>query len=158
MIHGVHHRRRASPTILALFLALVLAPAARAQSSGRGIEWLPAFGLHFGGVEKASLGLGVLGVPQSGNGMTGLLGLVEPGIGGGKLRAGVIRLLPFASAIELNGAFLRSWARPRFAEPWRNYAGGEVRLVVVLLNVGFGVYEPLGDGRAIRSLTFGIGL
>jgi len=158
MTCGVHHRRRASCTILALTLALTLAPAARAQSSGRGVEWLPAFGIHFGGVEKASLGLGVLGVSQSGNGMTGLVGLVEPGIGGGKVRVGVIRLLPFASAIELNGAFLRSWARPRFAEPWRSFAGGEVRLVVVLLNVGVGVYEPLGGGRTIRTLTFGIGL
>lgn len=152
------HRRRDPLALLALVLALVVAPAARAQSSGSGVEWLPAFGLHFGGVEKASLGLGVLGVAQSGNGMTGLVGLVEPGIGGGKVRAGVIRLLPFASAIELNGAFLRSWARPRFAAPWRSYAGGEVRLVVVLLNVGFGVYEPIGDGRTIRTLTFGIGL
>lgn len=158
MTYGVHHRRRASFPILAFLLALTLATPATAQSSGGRIEWLPAFGLHFGGVEKASLGLGVLGVSQSGNGMTGLVGLVEPGIGGAKVRAGVIRLLPFASAIEVNGAFLRSWARPRFAQPWRNYAGGEVRLVVVLLNVGVGVYEPLGDGRTIRTLTFGIGL
>ena len=136
--------------------ALLLATphVARAQR----LEWLPAGGLHFGGPQRASLALGTLAVPRSGEGRFAFVALAEPGLGGAKLRAGVASVTAFITGFELQGSLLRTFGNPGHGDPWRTYAGGEFHAMFVLINVGVGQYADVGGGRSMTTLTFGLGL
>ena len=139
--------------------ACVFSCTLRAQSAAPRFEFLPAGGIHLLGAQRVSLALGVLAVPSSGDSRFAFVALAEPGIGGAKIRAGLASVTAFITGYELQGSLLRTFGSPRQADPWRTYAGGEARAMLVLINLGLGVYAPIGGGRGtLKTFSIGLGL
>jgi hypothetical protein len=142
-----------------LSLTTVATREARAQRADAGhLEWLPAGGLHFLGPQRASLALGALGILRGGNSNYGVLALVEPGLGGAKIRAGLASVSAFITGWEIQGAALRTFGSPAQGDRWKTYAGGELHVMFVVLNVGVGAYTPVGGGKALTAFMVGLGL
>jgi hypothetical protein len=133
--------------------------AAAQPSSSRPIEWVAAGGIHFMGPLRASVSAGMLGIFRQGRSTEALIGQLEAGLGGAKVRAGLASAQPFISGFKLEGSLMRTWGKPVGADRWRTYAGGEVHGILVLVNLGFGVYAPVGGGgRTLKTFTIGLGL
>lgn len=153
-------------TVATVLLLACIARLASAQDTPLAPLWQPAWGLHFGGIQRASLALGTIGVMRQGQGDDALLLLVEPGMGGMKARAGYARSTALIGGLSVNASVLRTFSRPRAGgDPWRTYAGGEVRLMWILINVGAGLYAPISGserypdrGGPVATVTFGLGL
>ena len=145
-------------TLALLGIAITLAKPLEAQRASPRLEWRPVGGLHFGGPQRASLALGVVGVPRTGEATRAFIALAEPGLGGAKIRAGLASVTAFITGYEIQGSLLRTFGNPGQGQRWQTYAGGEFHAMFVLINVGVGEYAALGGGRSMTTLTFGLGL
>ena len=147
-------------TLALLGIAITLAKPLEAQRASPRFEWRPVGGLHFGGPQRASLALGVVGVPRTGEATHAFIALAEPGLGGAKIRAGLASVTAFITGYEIQGSLLRTFGNPGQGQRWQTYAGGEFHAVFVLINVGIGEYAPIGagGGGALTTFTFGLGL
>jgi len=161
VIVRLHDLLRATRVLRPLLLLAVALPlCARAQSTSiRPLEWVPAGGIHFLGPLRASLSGGVLGIFHQGQGQEAVMAQLEAGLGGAKLRAGLASTQAFVSGFTVEGALLRTFGNPVGADRWRTYAGGEIHGIFVLVNLGVGLYAPVGGGgRTLKTVTIGLGL
>lgn len=120
-------------------------------------------GIRFGPPLRAGLALGVgFGNDMAAAQFGGPLALVEAAVGGGRASAGYLFAGPFASGIELLGSAIYTWGWPSQLQRNQTLAGGEMRVSVLLLNVGVGVFRPIGgftnDTRARYYLNVGLGI
>ena len=146
---------------VALPVGLLLAAFARgaAAQSRHYFEWVPAGGIHFMGPLRASVSGGMLGIFDHGRGEEALLAQLEAGMGGAKVRGGIASTQAFLTGFTVEGSLLRTFGNPVGADRWRTYAGGEIHGIFVLVNVGVGLYAPLGGGgNTLKTITIGLGL
>jgi hypothetical protein len=120
-------------------------------------------GLRFGPPLRAGLAVGVgFGNRTAATQFAGPLVLGEVAVGGGRVSAGYFFAGPFASGIELLGSAIRTWGSPSQLERRTTIAGGELRASFFLVNVGAGVFRPVGgfdgDRRTRYYLNVGLGI
>jgi hypothetical protein len=156
-----------------LVAAVVAAPAALHAQRGedtipRG-HVVPAFGVRFGGPQKASAALGVLlGEDWQKNGRDhsrNVALFVEPGLGAGRLSLAYVDhgYGGFGSGFAIAATVLRTWKDPWTVKPNLTYAGGEVILWPILfvgprIGVLHGVSGTMSEKRWLFSFDIGIGL
>jgi len=86
--------------------------------------------------------------------------IAEPGVGGGQLSVGALRLVDgrpglFYSA-KLQASVLRTWGWPWVAPAGRNYVGAEAQVKVPIWGFGVGGYWSPGSGRGRRLLSISL--
>ena len=147
--------------VLGVLIVMVQAGVPQRALAQWRAEMMP--GVRFGPPLRAGLAVGVgYGNRTAATQFAGPLVLGEVAIGGGRVSAGYLFAGPFASGIELLGSAIRTWGSPSQLERRRTIAGGEVRASWFLVNVGAGVFRPVGgfDGdRGTRYyLNVGLGI
>ena len=99
-----------------------------------------------------------MGVAQ----FAGPLVVAEAGVGGGRVSAGYFFAGPVASGLEVLGSVIRTWGNTSQASPGQTLVGGEVRISFFLVNLGVGVFRPIGhegdDDRTRYYLNLGLGI
>ena len=92
----------------------------------------------------------------------GAIALAEVGLGGGRVSAGYFLAFPFVSGVEVLGSVVRTWGSPVQADPNVTLAGGELRAIAFAVNVGVGVFRPVGgtsgDGGTKYYINVGLGI
>jgi hypothetical protein len=86
--------------------------------------------------------------------------LAEPGIGGGRVAIGYLRLRPGTSFIG-RATLLRTWGHPWETDPGHTFAGPELQAMFTnrLVGARAGVLFPLGQSRrsiATLGVVFGV--
>jgi hypothetical protein len=120
----------------------------------------PVFGMHVGGPQRFAIAFGAeRGVFYGVDAYASRFALVEGGLGGGKLVAGIARgsALHF---VQLRAALLRTWRDPAGLAPDQSFAGAELRLTRWFVTGGIGRYWRIsGDGpgnAAMFAATIGV--
>lgn len=132
----------------------------RAVSQWRA-EVLP--GVRFGPPLRAGFAIGVvLGNRTPFAQFAGPMVVAEIGVGGTRASAGYMLAFPFASGAQVLGSIVRTWEASSQAPPNRTLVGGELRVTVLSVNLGLGVFRPVrsaGDDRRTRYyMNVGLGI
>ena len=120
-------------------------------------------GARFGPPLRAGFAVGVMygntsRIAQFG----GAIALAEVGLGGGRISGGYFLAYPFVSGVEVLGSVVRTWGSPLQADPNVTLVGGELRAIAFAVNVGVGVFRPVGgtagDGGNRYYMNIGLGI
>ena len=120
-------------------------------------------GLRFGPPLRAGFALGVAyGNRTSFSQFGGVIAVGEVGVGGGRASAGLFLAGPYASGVEVLGSAIRTWGSPSQLERGQTLLGGELRSSFFFVNVGGGMFRPVGgfdgDRRTRYYLNVGLGI
>lgn len=128
---------------------------------------LPAFGLHVGTPQKASIALGVVvgeGWQKNGRDHTRNVALfAEPGLGAGRASLAYVDhgYGTFGSGFGLAATMIRTWKEPWTVKPNKTYVGGELILwPIVFVGPRVGLFRNVGSGSSDKwfvSFDFGVG-
>ena len=143
----------------AFVLLIVMVGAAFPQRAAA--QWRAAtlVGARFGPPLRAGFAVGVVyGNSSRIAEFGGPIVLAEAGLGGGRLSAGYFLAFPFVSGVELLGSAVRTWGSPLNADPNVTLIGGELRAIGFAVNVGLGVFRPVGEGETRYYLNIGLGI
>ena len=149
-----HVSRPLLRAMLVLLFATVVTPPLRAQTSSPVAQTRigPAFGLHVGAPQKVSLALGAGRWRESGDNYDVVFGLVEPGLGAGRVSVGYLRSRGnLNTGLGVRASALRTWRDPWSVEPNRTFLGVEGSAHVFFFNVRAGAFRRLtaAEGRAV---------
>ena len=122
---------------------------------------LPAFGVHVGTPQKASVALGVIVGRDSHN--TALF--VEPGLSGGRASVAYLRhgFGNFGSGFGIAGSVLRTWNDPWTVSPNMTFVGAElIAWPVVFVGPRIGLFHAVSGrptpNRWLVTIDFGLGV
>ena len=142
-------------------LMLLIVVGATAFPQRAAAQWRAAtlVGARFGPPLRAGFAVGVVygnrsRIAQFG----GPIALAEAGLGGGRLSAGYFLGFPFVSGAELLGSVVRTWGSPLNADPAVTLIGGELRAIGFAVNVGLGVFRPVGKAGTRYYMNIGLGI
>ena len=152
--------RGALPAFVLLFVVIGGGVPQRAAAQWR-TETL--VGARFGPPLRAGVAVGMVygnasRIAQFGGGIA----LAEVGLGGGRISAGYFLAYPFVSGVEVLGSLVRTWGSPVQADPNATLLGGELRAIGFAVNVGLGIFRPVGetsgDNGARYYINIGLGI
>jgi hypothetical protein len=135
---------------------IAFAPALSAQRVGR---WYIVPGAHYGTPSRTSFSLTAFRDERSGVVGKGYIITAEGGRDAAKLDVGIADV-SHSVGFGLQLTSMRILQKPLEGVPNSTYAGGETHLYIGFLNLGAGVYAPIGrpSGRkGLASLTIGVG-
>ena len=126
-----------------------------------------SYGLQYASIQKVAASFTFVRARESDVGfVAGWFVQAQPGLGGGKVSAGVALVapsdqvyLPAFAGLGIKASLLRTWGTPRDARSGRTLVGPELDLTIAYAKLSAGWMWRLGEGDGRRGqFTWGLGL